>query len=602
MQYATLATLALLASPASGQSIDWLTMARDDSRIDAPSAVGLADSKEKDFAWGDLDRDGWTDLVVVRKQANLGLGKRINTLFMNEAGVLTERTALYASASDVPGDSGFLTPTSDRDVVIVDIDGDGWDDVVTAASLSLGDPKHISHPRVYRNLGGVPGGVWNGLRYEEGRIPQLFVNGLAATPFFCGIGAGDVDGDGDQDLYFSDYSFLVNPDVEDRLLINDGNGYFTDETVMRLTAAMSNSAFGTRAWIGDINGDGANDILRCMGTCLCTEMIGNKVDVIYNDPNNVGVFQSKQTPSSGLSYFFSVGDLNRDELPDLVVANDFSRHRYFLNQGSNPFGQVQWGPEALLQQGGTSLSGSAGNTVIADLDLDGWNDVIVCDFEVSVGSCSSGRGTILFHNRGGTVGGDIQVRQELGSGYRGVTGFAPQDLQGMHDVAVFDLELDGDPDIVFGACAGMRPWLSELVPGPTSGTNYCSSAANSGGTPAVLVATGSTVVADNGLRLVASSVPAGSLGYFLFSSFQGNLPGFGGSQGVLCLGAPLVRFVDDVLQADEAGLMTFEPDLAQLPQAVVIQPGESWSFQLWYRDQNPSSTSNTSNGLEISFQ
>ena len=36
----------------------------------------------------------------------------------------------YAAASDVPGDSGFLTPTNDRDVVIVDVDQDGLIDVV----------------------------------------------------------------------------------------------------------------------------------------------------------------------------------------------------------------------------------------------------------------------------------------------------------------------------------------------------------------------------------------------------------------------------------------------------------------------------------------
>ena len=46
----------------------------------------------------------------------------------------------------------------------------------------------------------------------------------------------------------------------------------------------------------------------------------------------------------------------------------------------------------------------------------------------------------------------------------------------------------------------------------------------------------------------------------------------------------------------------FAPDLPNLPQGTVIQAGETWSFQYWYRDRNPGSTSNTSNGLAIAFQ
>lgn len=143
------------------------------TRLVAPAELGANDVEEKDYAWGDVDRDSDTDLVVVRKEPFITPGRRTNVLFLNENGVLVDRTAQYATASDVPGDQGFLTPTNDRDVVVVDVDGDGWLDIVTAVTLSDGLPKHIGHPRVYINLREDGGGNWLGFRYEEDRIPQL---------------------------------------------------------------------------------------------------------------------------------------------------------------------------------------------------------------------------------------------------------------------------------------------------------------------------------------------------------------------------------------------------------------------------------------------
>ena len=58
-----------------------------------------------------------------------------------------------------------------------------------------------------------------------------------------------------------------------------------------------------------------------------------------------------------------------------------------------------------------------------------------------------------------------------------------------------------------------------------------------------------------------------------------------------------------VLFSGSAGEMTFSPDLTNLPQGIVFQPGETWNFQLWYRDiVGPNFTSNTSDGLAVTFQ
>ena len=74
---------------------------------------------------------------------------------------------------------------------------------------------------------------------------------------------------------------------------------------------------------------------------------------------------------------------------------------------------------------------------------------------------------------------------------------------------------------------------------------------------------------------------------------------FGGSQGVLCVGAPIIRFSGDVLNSGASGEMVFSPDLQNLPGGATFTHGSVWNFQLWYRDVNPNQTSNTSNGIEI---
>ncbi|MFT7679089.1 MAG: hypothetical protein ACI8QC_003088 [Planctomycetota bacterium] len=65
---------------------------------------------------------------------------------------------------------------------------------------------------------------------------------------------------------------------------------------------------------------------------------------------------------------------------------------------------------------------------------------------------------------------------------------------------------------------------------------------NSTGYVAVLGATGSLTISDNDLRLYVGNVPANQFGYMLMSQSAGNVAMLGGSQGILCLGAPIVRF------------------------------------------------------------
>ncbi|MFQ5654854.1 MAG: hypothetical protein ACE5GW_09010 [Planctomycetota bacterium] len=109
--------LALWAWPASSWPQDPISY-EDETvlRLVAAAEVGIANTEEKDYAWGGVDQDGDIDLVCVRKQPWNTPGRRRNVLFLNEGtaqghavnGVLVDRTADYAvDATD--GGQGFST-------------------------------------------------------------------------------------------------------------------------------------------------------------------------------------------------------------------------------------------------------------------------------------------------------------------------------------------------------------------------------------------------------------------------------------------------------------------------------------------------------------
>jgi len=141
------------------------------------------------------------------------------------------------------------------------------------------------------------------------------------------------------------------------------------------------------------------------------------------------------------------------------------------------------------------------------------------------------------------------------------------------------------------------------------GTAYCDPAAtNSTGLSGRLAAVGSVAVANQDLTLLATQLPASSFGFALVSRNQGFIPNPGGSQGVLCLGGSIGRFVGpgQIQQANGSGEWSLAVDLTQVPSPtglVAVQPGETWNFQAWYRDAiGGVTTSNFTDALEIDFQ
>ena len=149
----------------------------------------------------------------------------------------------------------------------------------------------------------------------------------------------------------------------------------------------------------------------------------------------------------------------------------------------------------------------------------------------------------------------------------------------------------------------------EFDGGPgTIGTVYCApGVANSTGASGELVATGSAIVANNDVTLVASSLPLTSFGFFLDSRTQGNVPQPGGSQGVLCLGGSIGRYVGpgQVMNTGTTGGFALQLDLTQMPTPtgpVAALAGETWNFQTWHCDAiGGVATSNFTSAVSITF-
>jgi hypothetical protein len=421
----------------------------------AAAAVGAGDTQEKDYAWADFDQDGDIDLFVARKQPFTTPGKFANVLLMNENGVLTDRTSTLGSsvspALALEGSQGMLDATNDRDVVAVDVNGDGWVDLVTCTTLSDTVVQYLRVPRVYINLGngGIPGN-WLGFAYDD----KLRIDDTAWGGFqrFCSVAAGDIDHDGDMDLYFGDYQQGgTRPvDLNDQLLLNNGNGYFTNVSSARMTVEMLESSFGMKVAMVDMNGDGWVEILK--DDALNAPQA---VSISYNlGAANPGNFGTYQLAYGNAPYHFGVGDLNNDNLPDMIFSDD-GQDRYKLMTGVTG-GQAVFGPEmAFTYSGGGSDDGFGGNNLIVDLNNDGFRDAIVCDVDVDISGC--GRRAHIFRNLGNAP--NVTMQEELTGGQ--VCGIPTSMLVGSFDAAVFDINGDGYKDIVLGRCAGTTVWINQ---------------------------------------------------------------------------------------------------------------------------------------------
>lgn len=405
-----------VGSDALAQST-WVDFNDDRSRLQ----FNTNDTEEKDVIAGDVDQDGDQDIVVVRKFPFSFEGARPNLLLMNEAGNLVDRTTEMIPA--------FNDPTDDRDVQLFDANNDGWLDIVTVTTFS-------ESPRLYINQGNNSEGKWLG--YVNS--PNWFSPAFSIGPKFCGVGVGDVNMDGYNDLYFVDYDNIL----DNRLLMNNGDGTFTDESMTRLSFDARTVGFGTGAFITDFNYDGFPDIVSLESTVEGGGAgVGRGIELCVND--GTGHFNLVQVLPSVLTYMQELADFNNDGRDDLYVVSDTQDYIIF-NNSSNPDGTINFTTTNVINS--TFTAGFSGNVHAADVDNDGLIDMGVCDVDVDVPGCV--RRFALLRNTGTTLTDPNNGVNPLGWNERG-----------SHDMCWIDINSDGALDMFMATCDDYHMFVND---------------------------------------------------------------------------------------------------------------------------------------------
>jgi hypothetical protein len=235
--------------------------------------------------------------------------------------------------------------------------------------------------------------------------------------------------------------------------------------------------------VADLNGDGKADIVvaNCgsSGSNGCPGGTSVEVGVLLG--NGDGTFQSTVTYDSGGFGGFSitVGDLNSDGKPDLVVGN-FCASSGCANGAEGVVGVLMGKGDGTFQPTVSYLTGgfNAFSVAIADLNGDSKPDLVVANGLAVSGGCSGGCIGVLQGNGNGT----FQPAITYGAG--------PQPA---HSVAVADVNGDGKPDLVVtNQCIASSQCPNsagvEVLLGNGNGTFQAPVAYGSGGYDALSVA------------------------------------------------------------------------------------------------------------------
>lgn len=388
----------------------------------------LLDDQEKDFAVADFDNDGFEDLIVVRKSPFSFVGAKTDLLLMNRNGVLVDETDIYAP--------GLLDTTDARDVIPFDVNNDDWVDVFIVSTF--GD-----QPRLYINLGADGGGDWLGFENQSSsRLPTL--TGIIQ---FCAGDFGDIDGDDDLDFYMVNYG--QQEVTRDVLLINDGNGNFTEESDSRM-GNLRESSFGTGAEIHDVDNDGDLDLVKNLGSFPIPPFNDVGTYVLFN--NGDGTFTNFYRFPGPTPYMFTMGDLDDDGFLDSYGVDDTQDYINHIT------GAVQ--DQSLTVDNdlitATLTQAWGGNVKMKDLDGDGDLDVALASVDTDEPPCDT--------SQGGQGGARTFILFENRDSYSGIIEHPYPDFNNPwnipnYDHDFIDLNNDGFMDIILGTCEGYTVFM-----------------------------------------------------------------------------------------------------------------------------------------------
>ena len=274
-------------------------------------------------------------------------------------------------------------------------------------------------------LGNDANGDWQGFA-DQGDNGEWYSPQFPSTPQCCGLSTGDVDGDGFDDIYFADY----NNSLEARLFMNNGDNTYTDESLTRMSNAARNQAFGTTGFLADMNGDDHLDIVSNDSVAFG----GVGVEIAYNNGSG-GFFQTQVLPSVA-SYMVAPINADNDDDMDIYVVDDLQDY-LLINNSTNANGTIN---VSVVNNAQSSLTqGFNGNILAADMDKDGWMDMVVSDVDVDIPGCD--RRFALLRNDNGNRLVDPNNNN-----------LQSWNMQGSHDTLVIDINNDGNLDLFMATC------------------------------------------------------------------------------------------------------------------------------------------------------
>jgi hypothetical protein len=315
-----------------------------------PHAAGIMGHSA---GWGDIDGDGWLDLVIGTFHKKDG---KPCLLFRNKNGKFTADTQ-----------QAIAIPTRATGSLLVDLDNDSDLDLYIA---SMPQPKQGTRGcSLFRNDGG---GKFTDVSKDNGACPDAF-GGRSA----CVV---DFDGDGLLDLLVGEDplpGYNGSPTKSSRLFRNKGDLQFVD---VSREVGLPADVPGLGVAAADVNNDGRPDFF------LASHRGGNVLFL-----NEGGKFRecpgSRKTfawnlPKGGDNMIAGVcfGDVNRDGLLDIVIGQHFDSPwkspvpiRLYLNRGIKD--GVPSFEDVTDKAGLKPLPMKAPHVEIQDFDNDGWPDI-----------------------------------------------------------------------------------------------------------------------------------------------------------------------------------------------------------------------------------